>query len=235
MAASSGRTPAAVFFDMDGTMVDSEPLWGIATFELSEKLGRRLTPELRQATIGGSFPNTLRICAEHAGVTVDEATADRLREEMFARVADLFRERLEPKPGVRDLLGDLGSAGVPAVVTTNTVRPLADIAIDAVGRDFFADAVTGDQVARYKPAPDMFLEAARRTGVSPADCVVFEDSLAGMSGALEAGCVVIGLPEVPGQAPQPGAADLGELNGERSFVGVDAHRVGVWFDRLSGV
>lgn len=220
---------SAVFFDMDGTMVDSEPLWGEATFELSEKLGRRITPEVRAATVGGSFPNTLRICAEFAGVTVTAAEARALKAEMFARVGELFTEHLRPNPGVRELLADLVRAGIPTAVTTNTERPLADIAIDAVGSELFTTTVTGDQVPAFKPDPAMFLLAAQRVGADPAHCVVFEDSAAGMAGALAAGCVVVGLPGGAQESVPDGVRDLAELAGERSFAGVRARDVAAWW------
>lgn len=220
---------AAVFFDMDGTMVDSEPMWGEATYELSEKLGRRIPASVRKDTVGGSFPNTLRICAEYAGVEVDPGTAEQLREEMFGRVAELFYEHLRPKPGVQELLADLQRAGIPTAVTTNTVRPLADIEIDAVGRELFTTLVTGDQVTEYKPAPEMFVTAAERIGAPTDRCVVFEDSAAGMTGALDAGCMVIGLPGDPQTAPVAGAYDLADLAGRRSFAGVTAADVVEWF------
>nr|WP_231908538.1 HAD family phosphatase [Corynebacterium mycetoides] len=183
---------------MDGTLVDTEPLWGIATYELSERLGRRLTPQLREKTIGGSFANTLSVAAGHAGVDLGEGDYARHKRWMYARMAELLAGNLEPNPGVRGLLTSLKDTGIPMLVTTNTERELADACIDAVGREFFVDSITGDEVDNPKPAPDMYLEAARRVGHEPADCLVFEDSWAGMSAAAAAGCRVLGLAdEVP--------------------------------------
>lgn len=185
--------PKAIFWDMDGTLVDTEPLWGVATYELSELLGRRLTPELREKTVGGSFANTLAVAAAHAGVTLGAGDYERYRAWMYARMAHLLAGNLEPNPGVRDLLADLRSTGLRMLVTTNTERELADACIDAVGREFFVDSITGDEVEHTKPAPDMYVEAARRVGEDPSDCLVFEDSWAGMSAAAAAGCRVLGL------------------------------------------
>ncbi|QPK84295.1 HAD family phosphatase [Corynebacterium qintianiae] len=187
--------PKAIFWDMDGTLVDTEPLWGIATYELSENLGRRLTPQLRERTVGGSFANTLGIAATHAGVALAEGDYDHHKAWMYARMADLMSGTLEPNPGVRGLLASLHEAGIPMLVTTNTERVLADACIDAVGRGFFVDSITGDEVERAKPAPDMYVEAARRVGERPSNCLVFEDSWAGMSAAAAAGCAVLGLSE----------------------------------------
>lgn len=222
----------AIFWDMDGTMVDSEPLWGVATYELSERLGRRLTPELRETTIGGSFPNTLEVCARHAEVTLSEQDYPYYRRLMFDRVAELFAGRLTPNPGVRELLGELREVKLPMLVTTNTERELADPSIAAVGTQFFTDSIAGDEIPAPKPAPDMYLEAARRVGVRPSECLVFEDSFAGMSGAVAAGCRVIGLPEDPAKPFPEGVTLLRELHGTNSFQGVTAGHVREWFDRI---
>lgn len=213
--------PAAVFWDMDGTMVDSEPLWGIATFELSELLGRRLDDEQRERTVGGSFANTLRVCAEWAGVELADGDYARYRTWMYARMAQLLAADLKPNPGVREVLASLKSRRVPMLVTTNTERELADRCIDAVGREFFVGSVTGDEVAHPKPAPDMYLKAAAMVGKAPADCLVFEDSWAGMSAAAAAGCVVLGLAE---EVP------VGVTCFDPSrFVGANADDVATWF------
>lgn len=216
--------PKAVFWDMDGTLIDTEPLWGKATYELSERLGRRITPEIRERTIGGSFPNTLRICAEWAGVAFDSADRECHRVWMVNRMRELFAAGIEPNPGIEGVLASLKERGTPMLVTTNTVRELADPCIDAVGRHLFTDSVCGDEVAQAKPAPDMYLEAARRVGAAPGECLVFEDSWNGMSAAAAAGCVVRGL--VDEGAPVPdGVVPLDDA----LFVGASAADVDGWF------
>ncbi len=211
---------------MDGTLIDTEPLWGEATYELSERLGRRITPEVRERTIGGSFPNTLRICAEWAGISLDDDASERHRQWMVQRMQELFATGIDPNPGIIGVLTSLKERGTPMLVTTNTVRELADPCIDSVGRDFFTDTICGDEVPKGKPAPDMYLEAARRVGAEPGECLVFEDSWNGMSAAAAAGCVVRGL--VAEGAPVPDGVvplDAGE------FVGADAADVDGWFMR----
>lgn len=206
---------------MDGTMVDTEPLWGIATYELSENLGRRLDAEQRERTVGGSFTNTLAICAEWAGVPLVDGDYERYRRWMYDRMGELLSGELEPNPGVRQVLASLQQAGTPMLVTTNTERELAGTCIDAVGRQFFIGSVTGDEVQRPKPAPDMYLKAAQMVGQAPADCLVFEDSWAGMSAAAAAGCVVLGLAdEVPSGVMRFDSARL---------LGADADDVADWF------
>lgn len=220
---SEQSRPRAVFWDMDGTLVDTEPLWGVATYEMSELLGRRLTPELREQTVGGPFVDTLKICAEHAGVDADY---DQWRRWMYDRMAELMHGNVLPGPGVTELLAELD---MPMLVTTNTERELADPCIDAIGRDFFSGSLTGDEVPNPKPAPDMYLAAAERVGQRPQDCLVFEDSWNGMTAAAHAGCRVIGLAhEVPA-----GVVSMVDLQGEIGFEGVTAQTVGQWWTTLN--
>lgn len=211
-------------------MVDTEPLWGIATYELSERLGRRLSAEKREETVGGSFANTLRVCADWADISLDDAAYTSHRQWMYRRMAELFEGALEPNPGIREVLSSLKAAGVPMFVTTNTERELADRCIDAVGRDFFTGSVTGDEVEHPKPAPDMYLKAAAMVGKDPAECLVFEDSWAGMSAAAAAGCVVLGLvgvdPETGPKAPVPNGVTPFDAS---RFISATAEDVAAWF------
>ena len=213
--------PAAVFWDMDGTLIDTEPLWGQATYELGELLGRPLTPEVRERTIGGSFPNTLRIVADWAGHTLAEGDVERYRTWMFGRVAELFSGGITLNPGIEGVLETLAQRGTPMFVCTNTERVLADPCIDAIGRQYFVDTITGDEVDNPKPAPEMYLEAARRVGAAPGECLVVEDSWNGMSAAAAAGCVVLGL----GDTVPDGVSKLDP----QAFVGADAGDVDSWF------
>ncbi|MFC6145975.1 HAD family hydrolase [Corynebacterium nasicanis] len=225
-------TPAAIFWDMDGTLVDTEPLWEQFTYELSELMGRRLTPELRETTIGGSFRHTVQVCALHAGVTVTEEDHPRFRAFMNERMAELMQSSLAPNPGVTELLDDLAGRNLPMLVTTNTERTLADISIGAVGRHFFRDSVTGDEVPRPKPAPDMYLRAAELVGADPGECLVFEDSFTGMTAAVSAGCRVIGLPWYADTVVPEGVVTLESLHGRNDFRGADADTVLSWFHQL---
>lgn len=218
---------SAVLWDMDGTLVDSEPLWEIATYEMSESLGRRITPEVRAQTVGGTFANTLRICAEYAGVAVSAERAAELKAQMFARMRELLTTRLELRPGVEKLLTELKAAGTPMMLVTNTARELTDPAIATIGPEFFTSTICGDEVQNGKPDPDIYLTAAARLGLQPEQCLVCEDSKTGMAAATAAGCRVIGLPE-HGEVPE-GALDLRSLHGSTSFLGVTAADLAAWY------
>ncbi|MDO4908529.1 MAG: HAD family phosphatase [Corynebacterium sp.] len=232
----------AIFWDMDGTMVNSEPLWEIATLEMSERMGKRMTLAQRERTIGGSFHNTYLVCCE---ITGTEPTPEGEKEQfaiMRDRMVELLSQELEPFPGVRELLGELRDRGIPMFVTTNTPRDIAAGAIKGIGEQYFTDSVCGDEVPNGKPAPDMYLEASRRAGARPDQCLVFEDSANGMKAAAAAGCVLIGIPEhadvpVPEQATllatlvHPEAKEIDY--GHRGFEGIHADDVIGWFEKIT--
>ena len=217
---------------MDGTLVDTEPLWEQFTYELSELMGRRLTPALRETTIGGSFRHTVQVCADHAGIRVTEDDHPRYRAFMNERMSSLMRTSLAPNPGVTELLDALSTLVLPMLVTTNTERALADLSIAAVGEHYFTGSVTGDEVPSPKPAPDMYLRAAELVGAAPGDCLVFEDSFTGMSAAVTAGCRVVGLPWYPDTTVPEGVVTLESLHGRNDFVGAGADTVLAWFHQL---
>lgn len=227
----------AIFWDMDGTLVDSEPLWEIATFELSERLGKRITPEQREQTMGGSFLNTLRICAEHAGVEVTEELIASEFSFMCHRMVELLSKELEPFAGVRELLTQLKERGIKSYITTNTPRIIADGAIDGIGRDLFAGSVCGDEVEHPKPAPDIYVRAAQLAGIAPQDCLVFEDSPTGMRAAVAAGCRVIGLPAHKDIAVPEGVQLFTDLAGQKpfnhSYIGLGVEDLYRWFNSFS--
>ena len=218
---------------MDGTLTNSEPLWAEATFYLSELLGKRLTPTQRLATVGATFDTTLRICADNAGVTLQSGDSQRYRKLMFDYVKRLFSSKLEVFPGISSLLKELEADGIPMMVTTNTERNVADAAIQALGREHFVDTICGDEVPAGKPAPDMYREAARRVGADPANCLVFEDSATGMRAAVDAGCIVIGLPEDNGVEVPAGATEVSFLRNSRHLEGATASDVYDWFGKIS--
>lgn len=141
----------------------------------------------------------------------------------------LFAGRLEIFPGIPELLTSLRQDGMPMMVTTNTDRDVADAAIAVIGREHFVDTICGDEVPTGKPAPDMYLEAARRLQLDPAQCLVFEDSPAGMRAAVAAGCTVIGLPEDEGVEVPEGVVEISRLRDSRHLAGARHVDVYEWF------
>lgn len=223
----------AIFFDMDGTLVDSEPLWGQVTAEFSRRLGHEMTDEELYNTMGGSFDHTVTYVGELNGRTFSPEERKELMRVFYAEVMHLMQDVLTPKPGVVELLQSVVDAGVPQLVTTNTYRTLADVEINVVGSHFFTSSVAGDEVTNGKPDPEMYLKAAEIVGADPQQCLVFEDSIAGMTAARDAGCVVIALPPSHGEAIDV-VSTLTELHGSASFEGVAYDTCAQWFTELGG-
>ena len=198
---------------MDGTLVDTEPLWGIATFEMGEKMGRPLTAEVREKTVGATTPTTVEICAAHAGLVLDDAAKAEWLNFMYTRVEELLAGQLEFRPGIREILSEAKAAGFPMALVTNTNRALTEVSLNSIGREFFDFTLCGDEVPNGKPAPDIYATAAARFGFAPDECLVVEDSTTGMTAARDAGCRVLGAPTDPETAIPQGVRTLAELRG----------------------
>ncbi len=184
-------TARALLFDMDGLMVDSEPLWFDVERDFARAHGGDWTHELAQSGIGKGLDHTLRTMHTTFGLPIDRASHER-------EIVDLFLARahtLAIKPGCREFLA-AGRGVVPIAAASSSVGRLVRGVLEGLGLAPSFDAiVSGDDVVNPKPAPDIFLEAARRLGVPPAGCVVLEDSLAGTTAAHAAGMQVIAVPE----------------------------------------
>lgn len=184
---------------MDGSLINTEPLWEIATYDVSEFVGRRLTPQLRAQCVGNTLWNTLSICAAHAGRTLDDdlfASASNFLESRFTELVEAHG--VQWRPGVPEILAETKDAGIPVVLVTNTRRHVAAPCIAAMGEHHFASTVCSDEVERGKPEPDPYLRGAELAGVAPEDCLAIEDSPTGVRAALSAGCTTIWnpMPEV---------------------------------------
>jgi HAD superfamily hydrolase (TIGR01509 family) len=184
---------AAVLFDMDGLLVDSEPVWTVAETELAERLGRRWTPELKQLVLGTGLDEAVRRILAYFGATDEDPAA--VGRWLLTRVEELFRGALPMRPGALRLLDALAEADVPLALVSSSYRVLVDAALDEVGAWRFAVTVAGDEVANTKPHPEPYLTAAARLGARPERCVVFEDSWSGVRSGEAAGCLVVAVPD----------------------------------------
>ncbi len=197
--------PAAVLWDMDGTLLDSEKLWDIAVRELAREHGRELTDEVRHALIGASGPNALRMLFDGIGVVPSLQTIAEAGEFLERRVTELMLGPIPWRPGAKDALAMVREAGMKSALVTNTKRSLTEYGLDTLGRDFFDISVCGDEVAHGKPDPAIYRRAAELLGVDPGDCVAIEDSPTGSLAAQGAGCALlvipceIAVPEAPGR------------------------------------
>ncbi len=187
----------AVLFDMDGLLLDSEPLWAAAEGELLELHGGRLTPEDRAATHGRALAESARVYAARLPGTTPAQLEVELLELMHLRYragAPLHRGAAEL---VRALVGR-----VRLGVATSTATPLVEVALRAVGLlDAFEIVSSGADLGRGKPDPAVFLEGCRRLATDPAHAVAFEDSPVGVMAAHAAGMFVVGVPDRDGVEP----------------------------------
>ncbi|WP_308257831.1 HAD family hydrolase [Pseudonocardia lacus] len=186
--------PAAVLWDMDGTLVDSEKLWTVSIADTARRLGGAVSAPARAAMVGGDMAATLDILFDDLGLPRDPERQAEAASWMTERTGELFAEGLEWRPGALEALRAVAAAGWPMALVTNTQRELTEPALDAIGREFFRVSVCGDEVARGKPAPDPYLRAAELLGVDPASCLAVEDSVTGAQAAQDAGAAVLVVP-----------------------------------------
>ena len=193
---------------MDGTLVDTEPLWFRAESDVVDRLGGTWRHEDQAALVGGNLRRTTRYILDVTGSDLpDEVVARQLLDHM----AQLLEHEVSVLPGAAELLGDLHAAGVPCALVTATNRRLVEPVLAAVGRHHFAASVAGDEVRHGKPAPDPYLTAAALLGVDPARCVALEDSPTGVASAEAAGCMTVAIPSLLAIAPGPGRVVVSSL------------------------
>jgi HAD superfamily hydrolase (TIGR01509 family) len=189
----------AALFDLDGLLVDSEPLW----FEAEEAVAARLgggpwTGGDQQALLGGTLERTVRYLLDRGSVDADPAEVARW---LVDGMADLISDRgLALRPGAGELHAELAGAGIPVALVSSSQPEVVRAALDATGLRFDV-VITGADVANGKPHPEPYLQAVAALGADAARCVALEDSATGAASANAAGCAVVYVPG-PGQARQ---------------------------------
>jgi HAD superfamily hydrolase (TIGR01509 family) len=191
-----------VLFDMDGTLIDSEKLWGVALDELATRYGGTLSPAGRRAMVGTSMAESMDIL--HADLGQEWRDGDEGAAWLEARMAELFVDGLEWRPGALALLRAVRAARIPTALVTSTQRKLVEVALETLGRNSFDVVVCGDEVDAAKPHPEPYRTAARLLGVSIERCVAIEDSPAGVASALAAGAAVLAVPNDAPVDPREG-------------------------------
>ncbi len=183
--------PAAVLWDMDGTLVDTEPAWMEAEHELARAYGRNWSHEQALQLVGLDLVDAAEIIA--AELRLELAPAE-IVDYLLDRVIASVRRVVPWRPGARELLEALADRQVPQALVTMSYARFADPILQHLPRDTFGAVVTGDVVTNGKPHPEPYLRAAELLGVAAADCVAIEDSHTGARSAVAAGCRVIVVP-----------------------------------------
>lgn len=193
-------TPQAVIFDMDGTLVDTERVVQTAWRQAAADLGLDVPERIWNAFVGCSIPN--------ARVMINDEFGDpELTDRLFAHQRELYfrleEEGLEPCTGALDALRELSEAGMTLALATSTHQEHALPLMERFGMaPFFSSMTFGDEITRAKPAPDIYLEAARRLGLEPATCAAVEDSMNGALAACAAGMATYLVPEWATPTPE---------------------------------
>jgi HAD superfamily hydrolase (TIGR01509 family) len=181
----------AVVFDLDGVLLDSEQLWDEVREELARERGGRWHERAQREMMGMSSPEWSRYMHDVIGL---RESPDEIGVEVVRRMAERYRDGLPLLPGAVEVVERL-AARWPLGLASSSNRPLIDLVLEASGlARLFRATVSSEEVARGKPAPDVFLEAARRVGVAPDRCAVVEDSGNGILAGRAAGMLVVAIP-----------------------------------------
>jgi HAD superfamily hydrolase (TIGR01509 family) len=201
---------AAVLFDMDGLLVDTEPLWLETETEVMARLGASWTPADQQVLLGGSMARTVGYLLSKATRPVPPETVERwMNEGMLDRVR---AGRAVVRPGARELLAEASAAGLPYALVTSSQRAFADAVLAATGMTFPV-IVSAEDVTASKPDPEPYLLTAKLLTVAPESCVALEDSPNGVASATAAGCRVVAVPSLVPIPPAPGRVVVTSLAG----------------------
>ncbi|MEZ4446140.1 MAG: HAD family phosphatase [Polyangiaceae bacterium] len=208
----------ALIFDMDGLMVDSEPMWWRVEKAFAERRGGVWTDELAMSCVGKGLPHLMAVMRDALGLSLTiDAGVTELVDDFIRRV-----DELALKPGCREIVDGAVARGRRRAVASSSPHRLIRAVLDRFSlTDRFEVVVSGEDVVQGKPAPDIFLLTAERLGVTAADCVVFEDSVAGVTAGRAAGMTVIAVPE----HDDPVFAELtphvvADLHAARALVGL---------------
>ena len=181
----------AVVFDLDGILIHSEEVWDAVRERFVRERGGRYDEEVQRAMMGMSSAEWSRYLHEHAGVP---DSAEEINAEVVRRMLDAYREELPLIDGAVEAVRRLETAW-PLGLASSSNRPLIDTVLELAGlTGSFRVSVSSEEVARGKPAPDVYLEAARRLGVPADACAAIEDSHAGIAAARASGMRVVAIP-----------------------------------------
>jgi HAD superfamily hydrolase (TIGR01509 family) len=197
----------AVVFDLDGVLVDSESVWDAARRAVVAETGGHWRQSATRTMMGMSSPEWSRYLHDELGVPLEPAE---INNHVVDRLLDFYKRELPLLPGAIEAVKRL-SARWPLGLASSANRPVIDAVLEMAGlRENFAVTVSGEEVARGKPSPDVYLAAAQKLGVEPADAAAVEDSSNGLRSAAAAGMLVVAVPN-PEFPPDPDAVELADV------------------------
>ena len=185
---------SGVIFDMDGLLFDTERFYRRAWLDVAPQFGQHPSPALAEAVCGTSGDHLKEIVRSY----YPDVDTDAYIQAMFRRVEELLAEKgAKLMPGARELIAYLRARGVKLAVASASPRSMIERNLAAGGiRAEFDVIVSGSDISKGKPAPDIFLAAAAGLGLSPEDCYVFEDGVKGAMGGITAGCPTVMIPDL---------------------------------------
>lgn len=203
----SQASPAirAILWDMDGLLVDTEPLWTIAETKVCEAVGGRFTAELKARMVGTRLDTAMRLLADDLEAQgCGPQDTDHLGYELLMEMVQLFKGEVTFLPGAQELLAAATQRSIPCALVSSSYRILIDAVSALLPAGTFALSIAGDEVEHAKPHPEPYLTAAAALGLSPHQCLVLEDSPSGMDSATAAGCQAVMVPSVAGVRTEAG-------------------------------
>ena len=183
----------AVFFDMDGLMVDSEPEWLKSEIEVTAEFGYLWTESDQIACLGGPLTRVGQYMHDKCG---GAKTPDYFTQTLIATQALKMRGNTPTMPGALELVRELQSQGIKTGLVSASPRNIVDAVLDNLGHDLFPFSISSNDVHNTKPSPECYIKAARLTDSNIDNCLVFEDSLTGMSAATSSGAYLIAVPHL---------------------------------------
>ena len=201
--------PSAVLWDMDGTLVDTEPSWIRARADLAAEYNVPWSDADAAFFVGKPLPLS---AAEMRSRGVPLAEPD-LIDRLVHQVLDDIRDRIPWRPGAQELLARLAHARIPCALVTQAFRPVAEFIAESAGPGAFLKVVAGDDVTQGKPHPEPYLTAAALLGIRPGDCLAIEDTDTGAASAVAAGMTVLVIPHLGAVPGGPSRSTRGTLAG----------------------
>ena len=183
----------AIFFDMDGLMVDSEPEWLQSEIEVTAAFGYAWVEEDQVACLGGPLTKVGRYMFDKCG---QQQSPQFFTQTLIDTQVARMRGNTPTMPGAIELVRELQSHGVKTALVSASPRNIVDAVLDSLGHDLFPFSISSDDVAQTKPDPECYLKAASLSGSEISNCLVFEDSITGITAAKASGAYLIGVPHL---------------------------------------